>query len=215
MAQITSPGTPFDNTRAVGRASHILEHQRRASDPWLATTRRRSAPLLAEAPAVGSVAYEPQHWRAQTVVGDQVVESRPAYRRIASLLWATHPRLEVLPPSSRGSSVGSKPRDDYCANASDEVAADEWQQAGAAGDCAPNGASPARAVGSTPQPPGRFPDDARQSAAGSLRRHSSFLLDGLSAMLLPKLVPGIHIGPNVRIADDDERTLVDEYEAHR
>jgi hypothetical protein len=34
-------------------------------------------------------------------------------------------------------------------------------------------------------------------------------------MLLPKLVPGIRIGPNVRIADDDERTLVDEYEAHR
>lgn len=206
-------GSPVGATCASKVAPHKLDSQRRASDPWLATTRRRSALLPDETALVGSVAYETRHWHAQTVSGDRVIEPRPAYRRIASLLWAPHPRLEVLPASTHGRARDSTSENDHRSTISAGDATDGWEQADAASEHPGRTGSPVRALPSTPQPPGRFPDEERQSAPGSIRRRASYLLDGLSAMLLPKLVPGIHIGPDVRIADDDERTLVDEYEA--
>lgn len=54
------------------------------------------------------------------------------------------------------------------------------------------------------------------SIAGTGQRTPRELeLDGLSAMLLPRLVPGLKIGPNVKLAKDDEHTLVEEYDAYR
>lgn len=44
---------------------------------------------------------------------------------------------------------------------------------------------------------------------------SDFVLDSLLAMLLPHVVPGIKIGPDVKVANDAERDLIDEFEDYQ
>ncbi|CAO1622811.1 unnamed protein product [Sympodiomycopsis kandeliae] len=49
----------------------------------------------------------------------------------------------------------------------------------------------------------------------SKREGSKWALDGLSAMLLPHIAPGVRIGADVPVVEDDERNLIDQFEEHR
>ncbi|PWN42038.1 hypothetical protein IE81DRAFT_145840 [Ceraceosorus guamensis] len=131
------------------------------------------------------------------------MKSRSAWVRAGSLLFCPRPPLEILPTcSSREDAYSSHPR-----NSIQRVGDDE--DAGAR----PRGSADNRRSASSSN---ALADTIRKSQSCEDKAEGAAKpLDGLSAMILPKLVPGLTLPASIQIVEDDERTLCELYEAHR
>ncbi|KAL9936635.1 hypothetical protein V8E36_004703 [Tilletia maclaganii] len=159
---------------------------------------------------VRTVAYGREHWAAGDIVGDRVVRPRSAMLRGFSLLFDTRPRLEVLPVSSPDSETSTRRiRPD-----NGMLPSESWGSQESEGFSWDLGRRryPARSQ-SMPQAQLQAATEPRADAGVAPSPGAGdFKLDGLSAMLLPRIVPGLSIGPDVPVADDDEQTLVEQYQ---
>ncbi|KAK0543115.1 hypothetical protein OC845_006282 [Tilletia horrida] len=183
---------------------------------------RRGANTTTPAPPVRSVPYERRHWTAGQVTGDRVVRPRSAFVRGMSLLFEPNPRLEVLPSERDSSSIRSQVQRLW--EIRPRVSFDHMHEQRSP---RPSDATSSETFGSARRqhipetssfhPPGRAVNASSRVSPPplppprGLPPRNDFRLDGLSAMLLPRLVPGLSIGPEMEVADDDERTLVEEY----
>ncbi|KAE8232963.1 hypothetical protein CF326_g2006 [Tilletia indica] len=163
---------------------------------------------------VRSVRYRREHWNAGEVVGDRVARPRSALLRGISLLFDPRPRLEVLPfraepevdTGSQRLRPDAQPRNGPNGRPSTQDSVEELNLGRTRdGEQAPH-------TRPSQDRSGRPSTNARSRNGTSQTNSTAFQLDGLSAMLLPRLVPGLSIGPDVQVADDDERTLVEEYQ---
>ncbi|CAD6888187.1 unnamed protein product [Tilletia laevis] len=166
---------------------------------------------------VRSVPYGREHWTAGDVAGDRVTRPRSALLRGLSLLFDPRPRLEVLPSRtgrevndsrtrpSDGQSQGGEDRHRSAHQSFEELNLSRGRARERSSNDGPSQQNSgwASTWAST---------NARSGNGTTQTNTNSFQLDGLSAMLLPRLVPGLSIGPDVRVADDDERTMVEQYQ---
>ncbi|KAK0540720.1 hypothetical protein OC835_000537 [Tilletia horrida] len=165
---------------------------------------------------VRSVPYRREHWTAGEVVGDRVARPRSALLRGLSLIFETHPRLEVLPFQAEPEAASRRVR---LPNSSVDIMNDgghsripSFEQVNL--DIRRNAAGPNSEGRHSAGIERRAPSSHPRSRNGTTHSGTgTFQLDGLSAMLLPRIVPGLSIGPDVAIADDDEQTLVEEYQS--
>ncbi|CEH14652.1 hypothetical protein CBOM_02479 [Ceraceosorus bombacis] len=191
-----------------GRAPTLAEtngHDRSKSDGWQQATTAgvSNCNYALTGPKIKNVPYDRRHWAAGKIEGDRVVKSRSTWMRAGSLLFCPRPPLEILPTcSSRKDAYSSHACSSIQRVGDDEDAGTRLSRSADNQQPANSSAPLADTIRET-----QSCEDKAEGAAKPL--------DGLSAMILPKLVPGLTLPASIQIIQEDERTLCELYEAHR
>lgn len=159
--------------------------------------------------SIGSVAFVDEHWTAGKVAGDRVVEPRSAFTRAVYLMLNPKPKLEVL-PTPRISSDSRSPLSRSSTDSRSQVYMDRTHSAffNSASSLGHDNVLQHATYSSI-----GHHEIVTEAASGA---HVSFkdwapqpekkqpiLIDEISAMILPKLVPGLKIGPDCNIIHGD------------
>lgn len=143
--------------------------------------------------------YGSQHWNGQ-FQKDGKVRSRSAFMRGMNLIWNPSPRLEVLPQP-----VSSPKKKSHGMNVLSSWRGD-GEKVGQALKAKGNlDASDALDQGSS------VPNSSDFESFG---RQREFILDGFSAMLAPHVL-GSKVPKEIKVKEDDEKTMVEEYQQYR